>query len=162
MEEFQWISRLKEYFWGRLWKHRWQHNRGHFQWRDILLYWWASKCILITFCFHHVLLESPNVLWKNCLDKFGKKIQNAHFCRYCPRIWKGICPVLWLGSIVFLTGSATATIICFLPKTENLFIEKNSFHFDCVWGSVTLLPKCYLSEDPSSRIVIVFLGVCHF
>ena len=31
LDEFQLISSLTEYFWGRLWNHHWQHNRGHFQ-----------------------------------------------------------------------------------------------------------------------------------
>ena len=53
-EKFQWISLLSEYFGGRQWKHSWQHNRGHFQWCDPILYWWASKLILKILYYYSV------------------------------------------------------------------------------------------------------------
>ena len=43
LEEFEWISCLSKYFWGRQWKHCFQYNRGQFQWRDPILYRWSSK-----------------------------------------------------------------------------------------------------------------------
>ena len=42
------------------------------------------------------------------------------------------------GSIVFLTASTAATIICIHTKTKNLFSGNKSFLFHCIC-SVTLL-----------------------
>ena len=43
------------------------------------------------------------------------------------------------GSFVFITTSATATIICIHSKTENYFSENESFLFHYVWISITSL-----------------------
>ena len=77
--------------------------------------------------FPCVLLESPNVLLgKLARHRLKQAMHNAHFWWYWPQIWKGICPVLWLDSIVFQSTPDTATIICIQSKPENLFSEKKA------------------------------------
>ena len=71
-----------------------------------------------------VLFSKQNCIVSNCLffgklprDGLQKTMQNAHFWWYCPQIWKGICPVLCPGSILFLSAPATDKIICIQLKT---------------------------------------------
>ena len=106
------------------------------------------------------LLLSENSWSRGSLGQRGRGEWQAGVVQTCcPQIWKGICPVLWLGSIVFLNSPATATIICIQSKT--FFSEKNNLPLSqclsfcnfvsLIFGAILTLgkqtPKGSLSEE---------------
>ena len=131
-------------------------------WALVLVIYHAFKnTSRLCLCPHPLFTQEYNILTFNlCGHGFFIKIhrycswitflwRNYHCCLFCHCIL--LQKYLYIVEIIlstFCIGSLEhaepmynclwPTIICIHSKTENVFSEKKSFYFHCVWASVTL------------------------